>query len=335
MPRRLRTLLLTLLVIFVVAMLALVLFTTGRTLPRPPLPNPNGYDDFVKASEAAGGSVGDFQTLDHASLDALVSTNAESLRLLRLGLTRQCALPMDFALTNDMGMISQLSGMKRLAQLLTAEGRLREMENRPAEAAGSYTDAIRFGNEMSRGGFLITRLLGVACESIGCNALAKVVPELGPREARIVVTELEKVDASRVTWAEVVRNERRFTRYHLRNPLNLISWVMAWRQTRQMMERAETKHKVVFAHERLLAGEMALRCYQFEKAGLPVRLDDLVTNYLSRVPEDPFTGHPMVYHTQGTNWLLYSVGPDGVDDGGRPVGRGLNSSGDLFFDSPW
>ena len=102
-----------------------------------------------------------------------------------------------------------------------------------------------------------------------------------------------------------------------------------------MMARAETKHKVVIAHERLLAGEMALRCYQFEKAGLPVRLDDLVTNYLSSVPEDPFAGHPIVYHNQGTNWLLYSVGTDGVDDGGRPAGRGVNSKGDLFFDSLW
>jgi hypothetical protein len=241
---------------------------------------------------------------------------------------------MDFALTNDMGMISQLGGMKRLAQLLAAEGRLREMENRTADAAGSYMDAIRLGNEISRGGFLITRLVGVACESIGCNGLAKVVPELGPREARVIVTELEKVDADHVTWAEVQRNERRFTRYHL-DPLNLIPWLMAWRQTRQMMERAETKHKVVIAHERLLAGEMALRCYQSEKARLPVRLDDLVTNFLSSVPEDPFTGHPMVYHTQGTNWLLYSVGRDGVDDGGRPAGRGFNSKGNLFFDSPW
>src|SRR5260370_27848486 len=92
---------------------------------------------------------------------------------------------------------------------------------------------------------------------------------------------------------------------------------MAWRQTRQVMERDETKQKVVIAHERLLAGEMALRCYQFEKAGLPVRLDDLVTNYLLKLPEDPFTGHPMIYHPQGTNYLLYSVRPDGVDDGAR------------------
>jgi hypothetical protein len=63
-------------------------------------------------------------------------------------------------------------------------------------------------------------------------------------------------------------------------------------------------------------------------------LDVLATNYLSHVPEDPFSGQPLVYRAQGTNWLLYSAGSDGVDDGGKPVSRGLASKGDLFFDSP-
>ena len=334
MPRRVRTLLLTLLVVSVLAVMALVLFTTAQRPTKSPLPNPNGYDDFVSAGAAVDGSVGDYPALDRAALGALVSTNAEALRLLRLGLTRRCTLPIDLSVTNDMLVISQLGGMKRLAQLLAAEGQLRQLENRTADAAGSYLDIIRLGNEISRGGFLISRLVGVSCESIGCSRLAKVGPELEARDARIIVTELEKLDANHVTWAEVERNERRFTRSHL-NPFNLIPWLMAWRQTHQVMERAETKHKLAVAHERLLAGELALRCYQSENMGGPVRLDDLLTNYLSKVPEDPFTGRPMIYHTRGTRWMFYSVGVDRVDDGGRPAGPEVNTKGDLFFDSPW
>jgi hypothetical protein len=40
---------------------------------------------------------------------------------------------------------------------------------------------------------------------------------------------------------------------------------------------------------------------------------------------------------QPQNWLLYSVGEDGVDDGGKPVSRsaiGTITKGDLFYDSP-
>ena len=187
---------------------------------------------------------------------------------------------------------------------------------------------------MSRGGFLITRLVGVVCEAIGYAPLAKLVPKLNPDEARAVLTDLDKLDAGRVTWAEVQQSERRFMRYELGKQFNPIIWVMRWWQIRQAMQRAETKHKTMVARERLLAAELALRCYQSKQGHPPARLDELTTKYLSHVPQDPFSGQPLVYRAQGTNWLLYSVGSDGVDDGGKPVGRGLAGKGDLFFDSP-
>jgi hypothetical protein len=126
MPRKTRTLLLALVVIFVLATLTVYFLSLGLTPPPLPLPNPNGYDDFLKAASLL--TVGDAFTLDHEALQALVSTNAESLRLLRFGLTRQCALPADSAMTNDWGMLRDFIAMKRLTQLLTAEGRLREMD---------------------------------------------------------------------------------------------------------------------------------------------------------------------------------------------------------------
>jgi hypothetical protein len=318
----------------VVVFVALLLFTTGRPV-RPRLPNPNGYDDLVKAGEAALGNIGDWPNLDHDSLRDLVSINAEPLRLLRLGLTRQCVMPMDSALTNATGMMNQLARMKRLVHLLAAEGRLREIENQPADAVRSYLDALRFGNEMSRGGFIITRLVGLACEAIGYTPLVRLTPKLKPDEARAVLKDLDKLDAGRVTWAEVLQNERHYTRYQLRHRFNPIRQVTGWLQARQAVRRAETKHKAVVARERLLAAELALRCYQSDQGHPPARLSELATNYLSRVPEDQFSGQPLIYRAQGTNWLIYSVGPDGVDDGGKPIGRGLAGKGDFFFDSPW
>ena len=314
--------------------MALLVFTADRPPVRPPLPNPNGYDDLVNAGEAAQANIGNWPNLDLDSLAALVSANAESLRLLRLGLTRQCVMPMDSALTNATGMMNQLARMKRLVNLLAAEGRLREIEYQPAAAARSYLDAIRFGNEMSRGGFIITRLVGIACEAFGYAPLARLAPKLKPDEARAVLKDLDTLDAGHVTWAEVLQNERYYTRYQRRNRFNPIVQVMGWLQVRQAVQRAETKHKTVVARERLLATELALRCYQSEQGHPPARLGELATNYLSQVPADPFSGQPLVYRAQGTNWLLYSVGPDGVDDGGKPLGRGLGGKGDLIFDSP-
>ncbi len=91
MARKTRILLLALVVIVVLVNVSLIVLSTSRPLARPPLPNPNGYDDFVNAGEAVTGNVGDFPELGHDSLAALVSSNAVPLRLLRVGLTRQPA----------------------------------------------------------------------------------------------------------------------------------------------------------------------------------------------------------------------------------------------------
>jgi hypothetical protein len=113
---------------------------------------------------------------------------------------------------------------------------------------------------------------------------------------------------------------------------------MALWQRRQTIQIAERTDKIAIAHERLLTAELAVRCYQTEQGRLPPSLKQLVPKYLQQVPSDPFSGRPVIYHPQGTNWLLYSVGVDGVDDGGKRVGRsvtGTVTTGDLFYDSPY
>ena len=147
---------------------------------------------------------------------------------------------------------------------------------------------------------------------------------------------MEKVDANRVQWLEILRNERQFSRFQQRQHFNPVLRVMGWWQSRAAIQKAETKHKLMVAHVRLLAAELALRAYESDHGRVASRLDELVTNYLIKLPEDPFSSQPLIYRPQGTNWLLYSVGPDGADDGGKPVAdRGWPIKGDLFFDSPW
>jgi hypothetical protein len=45
----------------------------------------------------------------------------------------------------------------------------------------------------------------------------------------------------------------------------------------------------------------------------------LVPDWLPAVPIDPYSGVPLVYRPTSSGHQLYSVGPDGVDDGGRPM----------------
>lgn len=74
-------------------------------------------------------------------------------------------------------------------------------------------------------------------------------------------------------------------------------------------------------YNQLLMTMLALRAYEIDHAGVyPDRLDQLIPKYLSRVPLDPFASDlgPLKYRRIGKSYLLYSVGPDGVDDGGKP-----------------
>ena len=324
-----------LLVVGVAAVAGLAILMRGPAEFSVPLPNPNGYDDFVEAAALLKGQPGEYQTLASGALGDLVATNAEALRWLRLGLTRICSVPTDVAVTNFPAILNDLPGQKRLALLLAAEGCLALTNGRPADATRSYLDAVRFGNEISRGGAVINRLVGLACEAIGLSGLAKVAPTLDCELQRKVIADLNQIDRSAVDWSEVIQIEKRLTRQQrlMQNPLQQL---VAWWENRGSTARAEIRHKLNAASVRLLATELALRCYQSEHGSGPAGLDQLVPAELPRVPIDPFTGKPLIYRLQGTNWLLYSVGVDGIDNGGTPVARPTRSSkatGDLFYDS--
>ncbi len=46
-------------------------------------------------------------------------------------------------------------------------------------------------------------------------------------------------------------------------------------------------------------------------------LDALVPGILTEVPIDPFTGKPLVYRREGEGFIVYSLGSNQKDDGGR------------------
>jgi hypothetical protein len=62
---------------------------------------------------------------------------------------------------------------------------------------------------------------------------------------------------------------------------------------------------------------LALERYGLAHASLPETLSQLVPDYLAVVPEDPFDGAPLRYKRTDQGFVVYSVGEDGKDDGGK------------------
>ena len=75
------------------------------------------------------------------------------------------------------------------------------------------------------------------------------------------------------------------------------------------------------AQSALLRTALALHAYSKENGAPPRSLDQLVPRYLRRPPPDPFAlGKPLQLRLRGRNpYVLYSIGPDGRDNGGRAI----------------
>jgi hypothetical protein len=61
----------------------------------------------------------------------------------------------------------------------------------------------------------------------------------------------------------------------------------------------------------------ALAAYKSDQGRYPPKLDDLAPKYLAKVPDDLFSGKPLIYRPSDDGYLLYSVGMNGKDDAGR------------------
>lgn len=62
----------------------------------------------------------------------------------------------------------------------------------------------------------------------------------------------------------------------------------------------------------------ALAAYRVEHGSYPTMLGELVPHYMNEVPKDIFNNHANLHYTlQGGGYLLYSVGINGEDDGGK------------------
>ena len=63
----------------------------------------------------------------------------------------------------------------------------------------------------------------------------------------------------------------------------------------------------------------ALAAYRADHGAYPAKLADLTPKYVAAIPKDRFTDGDLHYSLQDGGYLLYSVGQNGKDDGGKGV----------------
>jgi len=92
-----------------------------------------------------------------------------------------------------------------------------------------------------------------------------------------------------------------------------------------MQERWEDVHSETL--NELLLVTLALHTYRLEQGHYPASLAELAPAYLQKLPDDPCAAEGTFhYRLKGADYVLYSVGPDGKDDGGRPIDNPKDAS---------
>jgi hypothetical protein len=80
----------------------------------------------------------------------------------------------------------------------------------------------------------------------------------------------------------------------------------------------------------MAATALAIRLFELDHGHRPLTLDELVPDYLSEVPADPMSSNGVIqYLPNAEHPRLYSIGPDGIDDGGEYV---YKSEGRINYD---
>jgi hypothetical protein len=278
-----------------VFLLCLLLFWDAEPLPPvAPLPNPDGYDDLVKAGQMITGNVGNYDEMGQSELRATAQSNSNAIQLARTGLQEKCRVTLDYSAASS-ARLDQLTALKRLAQAFAAQGRLAEMEKRPADAVQSDLDMIRLANDSASGGVIIDQLVGIAIEAIGVANLQKLVDQLDTKTCRDTAATLETLDSQRQTWPEVMQQERDWSRRTFPGIRNELGRLMSRNTLNKVYQNAEQRFEEQQSKTRQLMIEFAARAYELDKGHRPGNVNDLVPDYLKAVPQDPFTGTNMVY----------------------------------------
>jgi PHD/YefM family antitoxin component YafN of YafNO toxin-antitoxin module len=282
-----------------VPLLLLVVWWPAPPKPRPALPNPNGYDYFVKAGEALTGMWTNLthHTLTASELQAFLAANQSSLELVREGLRYQSHADMDYDATYIEGEMTNLGRFKHLARLFAGEGWLAELEGRPGAAVDAYLDGMRFGAACGRGGVLIERLVAVAVENHSLKELRTLISKLDRANARRVLDGLGRIESDHDGVAITLSAEQEWVRQTASPWEQLMTTVhpvmrKTLRETRESLaQRVDTLQ----ATRRRAIVEAAARLFELEKGRRPTGYGDLIPAYLPAAPLDPTTGKPIAH----------------------------------------
>jgi hypothetical protein len=324
------------LVVLVYFPLAVVYWQMTATLPIPESspPDPKSYQQVLA-------TIGKLQQLNPQELTTAEIRNRQSnpakadsivqaYRALAATLKIPASVPLDMKKDGRPDYVSE-----RLAviQMLRSVARSMDHESGALEVSGNYDEAaelgltnVRLGAIEQCGGTIVDSLVGIAIEGVGVYQIGRIRQNLSPDAVGELIPGLEAIDRNRELSEITISREAAWSdeAYKWRTALlregprvlagaNRTGFTEHLSSARAFESAAGRRDALL----RLLITELTIRAYQIAEGRLPESLNDLCPRYFSSVPVDPFSGAALIYRRVDDTYVLYSVGLDQKDNGGK------------------
>ena len=289
---------------------------TPSPIPAVKLPVPNGFDDFAAASRmitpADASQLRVWDQLSDATLKVIVLRNGAVFNRAADGLSKSCANPHPYASSTSQAEIDLIPLLSAMSARAAAAERARSND----EYLAACWDLLQVTVLADRGVGANYSIPG-QWEGGAALGLWNCREQLPPQECADLAAKLWQLESEREPWSirearQRIIEENFDWKWHLRAILD--DWTAHERHKYErqsyLLRRAEL---------RVIVLDLAIRAFRAEEGKLPDQLSDLVPKYLPAVPDDPFAPGPMKYRLTVAGYTIYSVGPDGDDDGGKPL----------------
>lgn len=208
--------------------------------------------------------------------------------------------------------------LRSLARAMEAEGKSTRSAGQADRAADFAEANIRLGTMLRRGGTMFEGIVGIALEGVGQNQLARLRKNLSPERSSAAIALLRRSLAEHEPFASIYARE-----------LDYIHRALGWQgrlEDANARLLGDGKHWSIYFQEAcagvdatnlLLQADLAIRLFKHEHDRFPNDLGELVPAFLPEVPLDTHSQQPVKYRVENGEFVLYSVGFDGRDDGGK------------------
>jgi hypothetical protein len=247
-----------------------------------------------------------------------------------------CAVRVKYSDHDMGGMMTSVTNQRDLVRAFDVQSRAAVADGDYGAAVSAGLNCFRLGSRGQRGGMIINELVAVAFEGVGIRVLVDAVSGIDRSQWRRLDAELAVAERDRESLDDVFQREYAWAMtangWHGRVE-HFVEELARGSKPEPYRRNLENCEARTLAQLRMLRAALAIRFYRQDEGHFPPSLAALVPNWLDAIPSDPFGDQPLVYRADDEGYLLYSIGPNGVDDGGQMVSlQDIADKGDLFLE---